>query len=80
LYIPQGFSSGTDVPDECKNSYCAFVFVNGVNTEPSYSFEAVTVSAVPLPAAVWLFGSGLFGLVGMRQVKSFYMLSLMTPQ
>jgi hypothetical protein len=72
LYIPQGFSSGTDVPDECKNSYCAFVFVPGVKFEPNYSFELVTVNAVPLPAAIWLFGSGLFGLIGIRPIKSFY--------
>ena len=71
LYIPQGFSTGTDIPDECKNSYCAVVFVPGVKFEPNYSFELVTVNAVPLPAAIWLFGSGLFGLIGMRPIKSF---------
>ena len=26
-----------------------------------------TVSAIPLPAAVWLFGSGLLGLVGISR-------------
>ncbi|MGV7235663.1 MAG: VPLPA-CTERM sorting domain-containing protein [Nitrosomonadaceae bacterium] len=29
----------------------------------------VTVSSVPIPAAVWLFGSGLLGLVGMARRK-----------
>lgn len=29
-----------------------------------YSVDDITVSAVPVPAAVWLFGSGLIGLVG----------------
>jgi hypothetical protein len=28
-----------------------------------------TVSPVPIPAAVWLFGSGLLGLVGMARRK-----------
>ncbi len=35
----------------------------GVNT-------AITVSAVPVPAAVWLFGSGLIGLVGIARRKT----------
>ena len=33
-----------------------------------YSFNLVA-SAVPIPAAVWLFGSGLLGLVGMARRK-----------
>lgn len=28
-----------------------------------------TVSAVPVPAAVWLFGSGLIGLIGVARIK-----------
>jgi hypothetical protein len=36
------------------------------NTWPIASFQ---VSAVPIPAAVWLFGSGLLGLVGMARRK-----------
>lgn len=32
-------------------------------------FMAVRSSAVPLPAAVWLFGSGLLGLVGVARRK-----------
>lgn len=35
-----------------------------------YSFHLVgTVSAVPVPAAVWLFGSGLLGLAGVARRK-----------
>lgn len=34
------------------------------NSFTSFSYE---VSAVPVPAAVWLFGSGLLGLVGMAR-------------
>ncbi|HIB83546.1 MAG TPA: VPLPA-CTERM sorting domain-containing protein, partial [Chromatiaceae bacterium] len=30
----------------------------------------VNVSDVPVPAAVWLFGSGLIGLVGMARRKT----------
>ena len=33
-------------------------------------FEYDPVSAVPVPAAVWLFGSGLIGLIGVARRKS----------
>lgn len=32
-------------------------------------YYLLTPSAVPVPAAAWLFGSGLFGLVGARRLK-----------
>jgi hypothetical protein len=31
--------------------------------------EEITISSVPVPAAVWLFGSGLLGLVGIARSK-----------
>jgi len=36
---------------------------------PSYGIALSTaeVSTVPIPAAAWLFASGLFGLVGIRR-------------
>ena len=34
------------------------------------SMHVTSVSAVPVPAAVWLFGSGLLGLIGMAKRKS----------
>ena len=39
----------------------------------SFSFTGngvIAPAAVPVPAAVWLFGSALFGLIGMRRKKS----------
>ena len=33
------------------------------------SFVPTPVAAVPVPAAVWLFGSGLLGLVGIARRK-----------
>jgi hypothetical protein len=30
-------------------------------------YEPAAVAAVPVPAAVWLFGSGLIGLIGMAR-------------
>lgn len=36
----------------------------------SWQLETFTVTAVPVPAAVWLFGSGLLGLAGVARRKS----------
>ena len=35
-----------------------------------YLSSTLTVSAIPVPAAVWLFGSGLLGLIGIARRKS----------
>lgn len=43
---------------------------NDNETYFSLAIVSTTPSAVPVPAAVWLFGSGLIGLIGMRKNKS----------
>jgi len=47
-------------------------FCNEIITE-IYTFEgtlsSLSVSSVPVPAAVWLFGSGLIGLIGVARKK-----------
>lgn len=40
------------------------------DSDNDYAFAAVTVSAVPVPAALWLFGSGLVALFGFSKRKS----------
>ena len=35
----------------------------------SIAYDNFTITAVPVPAAVWLFGSGLIGLVGIARRK-----------
>lgn len=50
-------------------------FVDASNTftmafADNTGLTAASVSAVPVPAAVWLFGTGLLGLVGARKRKS----------
>ncbi|MDH5594919.1 MAG: VPLPA-CTERM sorting domain-containing protein [Gammaproteobacteria bacterium] len=37
--------------------------------EYTYTSDSLYVSSVPLPAAVWLFGSGLLGLIGIARRK-----------
>jgi len=39
------------------------------STYYAWSVHSGDVGAVPVPAAVWLFGSGLIGLVGFQDAK-----------
>jgi hypothetical protein len=39
------------------------------NNSKTYSMNVTAVPAVPVPAAVWLFGSGLIGLAGIARRK-----------
>jgi len=41
----------------------------GLNTWHAWAVQSGDVSAVPVPAAAWLFGSGLIGLVGIAKRK-----------
>ncbi len=40
----------------------------GVNAFDNFEFD-LTVTPIPIPAAVWLFGSGLLGLIGFSKRK-----------
>ena len=55
------WSGNTGIVDVGANSYNV-VFSNGTVVE-------VDVQVIPVPAAVWLFGSGLLGLVGIARRK-----------
>ncbi|MET0053134.1 MAG: VPLPA-CTERM sorting domain-containing protein [Candidatus Thiodiazotropha sp.] len=46
-----------------------YAFVAGGSVLPTEIGVDLNVSAVPVPAAVWLFGSGLLGLVGLNRRK-----------
>ena len=43
--------------------------IDGAFIDSSANFNFVAPAAVPVPAAVWLFGSGLLGLVGVARRK-----------
>lgn len=43
--------------------------LNTTGTESANIFIPESISSVPVPAAVWLFGSGLIGLVGLARRK-----------
>ena len=50
--------------------YNGVVTVNRVILKDGYSIDDLVLQPVPLPAAVWLFGSGLVMLLGVASVLS----------
>jgi hypothetical protein len=51
-------------------SFSSFSLADGPLGDPiSFSIDTLEIRAVPVPAAVWLFGSGLLGLVGVARRK-----------
>jgi hypothetical protein len=77
IIFTQHFSAGFDVnKDLCGGKFCGVV--NGLADSSPYtiSSELVKVSAVPVPAAVWLFSSGLLALFGVQRNKSKFSKSL----
>ena len=49
----------------------AYILAGGVNAEALFldNMQFNAVSAVPIPAAAWLFGSGLIGMIGLARRK-----------
>jgi hypothetical protein len=45
-------------------------FFGEAGASTSYGMYGIEISQVPLPAAVWLFGSGLLGLIGIARRKA----------
>ncbi len=68
-----GYWAGTDFSLDQINAW-DFGFSGGGHDYSAYSdtqyalaVRSATVSAVPLPSAIWLLGSGLIGLIGVRK-------------
>jgi hypothetical protein len=71
------WSSTAFSDDQVKNAAWAFAFLFGThggnfknNIFYGWAVRAGDVGAVPVPAAVWLFGSGLLGLIGVARRKN----------
>ena len=60
--LPNGIDSNTNSADF--NSACITPGSGNISGTGDCS---ISVSAVPLPAAAWLFGSGLLGLIGISR-------------
>ncbi len=67
--------------DYVPTPYLAWVFVTNVGSQNNYPYPRVNkfyalavhagdVAAIPVPAAVWLFGSGLIGLLSFNRRKN----------
>ena len=55
--------------DVWEEEFSPLVARGSLSTAGSGSYNGIPVSAVPVPAAVWLFGSGLLGLIGVARRK-----------
>jgi hypothetical protein len=42
---------------------------NDITIDPDFDTTSLTINPIPIPAAIWLFGSGLIGLVGIARRK-----------
>jgi hypothetical protein len=63
----QYFATAGGTWEQCQGDDC----VAGITVLPPGSVATfATFSAVPVPAAAWLFGSGLLGLIGIARRKS----------
>jgi hypothetical protein len=70
-----GFNDGNNFPARCNGEIGAQCFFELYHDHGDYQLTMTgditepTLSAVPVPAAVWLFGSGLIGLTGVMKRK-----------
>ncbi len=71
-----GFNDGNNFPARCNGVIGEQCFFELYNDHGDYQLTmtgditAPTLSAVPVPAAVWLFSSGLIGLIGVAKRKA----------
>ena len=61
--------AGTGIPGSPSASYSLTIIAELSHSGSGVSSFDAEIRAVPVPAAVWLFGSGLLGLVGMARRK-----------
>jgi hypothetical protein len=72
--VQSGYWSGTESAPH--RAYLFFFYIGHVidggksDNRPGWAVRAGDVGAVPVPAALWLFGSGLLGLIGIARRKA----------
>ena len=66
IRLPDGFDSN----DNASDFELGCITPGTANIAGTGDCSTASVSAVPVPAAVWLFGSGLLGLIGVARRKS----------
>lgn len=47
-----------------------YSYTRNYQTNYKYEVENTTLSPVPLPGAIWLLGSGIFGIIGLRKKQA----------
>lgn len=70
-YLTHGDSSFVEFFAEAGQEYTVYLGGNDIGGDifgTPYAYK-VNISAVPVPTAVWLFGSGLLGLIGINRRK-----------
>ena len=75
--VPNGYISGANISGNATKNSSSFAslgftpgsYVSTLTNGSNVDTVTVNIGAVPVPAAVWLFGSGLLGLVGMAKRK-----------
>ena len=75
--VPNGYISGANISGNATKNGSSFAslgftpgsYVSTLTNGSNVDTVTVNIGAVPVPAAVWLFGSGLLGLVGMAKRK-----------
>lgn len=60
-----GDNSGVAAINELVSSFS----LSAEGSNDDFRLKSITVSAVPIPAAAWLFGSALIGMVGLRRKR-----------
>ncbi len=74
-YWSDGFGEVPQAPIAAGTTQGGFIFYAGIPNSPFIAFGTNGVigqgntNVVPVPAAIWLFGSGLIGLVGLARRK-----------
>ena len=64
------FEVGASFNEIIQNVTSIYIGADLTTSLETTALDNVQVGAVPIPAAVWLFGSGLIGLIGLARRKT----------